>query len=59
MNKKFIIALEIIWLIIAILSLIAGLHKTYYQSFSESYLFFIITFIAILMYSFRRYKRKS
>jgi hypothetical protein len=52
--------LEIIWLIVAMLSIVAGIHKTYVDSgFRESYLFFIITFIAVLMYLFRRKLRKK
>jgi hypothetical protein len=46
--------LEIIWLIAAILALIAGIHKTYFQGFHKSYQFFIIFLLALIMYLNRR-----
>jgi hypothetical protein len=49
--------LEYTWLLIALLSLGAGIHKTYKIGFGSSYPFFIMTFIAILMYMFRRNMR--
>ena len=58
MNKKFVFAIEIVWLICAFLGLLAGIHKTYYHGFNQSYLFFIITLICILMYLIRRGMRK-
>ncbi|UCG28916.1 MAG: hypothetical protein JSV24_06020 [Bacteroidales bacterium] len=51
--------LEITWLVVAILSLLAGTHKTVREGFGESYLFFIIACIAVLMYFLRRYLRKN
>jgi len=60
MNKnKFALILEIVWLIVAVLSLIAGINQTYKFGFKNSILFYIIFLIAIIMYSFRRYLRKS
>ncbi len=51
--------LEIIWLMVAILALLAGMHKTYYQGIANSYQFFIIFILALLMYLNRRNTRKS
>jgi len=52
--------LETIWFIVAIVSVVTGIHKTYIDgSFRESYLFFIISLIAFLMFFFRRSMRKS
>ncbi|HBX49862.1 MAG: hypothetical protein A2275_03035 [Bacteroidetes bacterium RIFOXYA12_FULL_35_11] len=59
MSKLFRKILEYTWLVIAVLSVIAAVHKTYRQGFSESYPFYIITFIAVLMFFFRRYTRKN
>lgn len=59
MSKIFRLILEYTWLGVAVLSLGAGVHKTYKTGFGESYLFFIIVFISILMYMFRRHMRKS
>jgi hypothetical protein len=52
--------LETVWFIVALLSVVAGIHKTYTDGgFRESYLFFIISLIAFLMFFFRRSMRKS
>jgi hypothetical protein len=51
--------LEIIWLITAILAIIAGIHKTYFQGIQKSYQFLIIFLLALLMYVNRRNLRKS
>jgi len=52
--------LETVWFVVAIISVVAGIHKTYIDgSFRESYPFFIITLIAFLMFFFRRSLRKS
>lgn len=57
MNIRAVRILEITWLIVAILSIIAGMHKTYQHGFGKSYLFFIISFISFLMYFYRRNMR--
>ncbi len=43
-----------VWFVVAIISLIAGIHKTWMFGFKESYLFFIFAVIAALMYLLRR-----
>jgi len=59
MSKKAAHILEIFWLIIAILSLGAGIHQTYYEGISRSWLFLIITLLALGMYYLRRNLRKK
>jgi ABC-type multidrug transport system permease subunit len=43
-----------IWMVVAILSLLAGIHKTWRFGLQESYLFFIFAFIAFIMYLIRK-----
>jgi len=52
-------AIEIVWLILTILSLFAGIHKTYHTSIKESYPFFLIALLCIFIYTLRRYFRLS
>lgn len=59
MSKLFKKILEYTWLLIAILSLGAGIHKTYKIGLGSSYAFFIMAFISVLMYMFRRNLRIS
>ncbi len=49
-----IISMKHIWMIVAILSLLAGIHKTWKIGLEESYLFFIFAFIAFIMYLIRK-----
>ena len=58
-NIRFAYILEIVWLCCAVIALLAGVHKTVVNGFSESYIFFIIVVISFLMYSVRRYIRKN
>ncbi len=57
--NKINIILEYTWLGVAVFSVIAGVHQTYYEGTNKSWLFFVITFIAILMYWIRRTMRKN
>ncbi len=43
-----------VWFVVAIISLIAGIHKTWMFGLKESYLFFIFAVVAILMYLLRK-----
>lgn len=52
-------ALEIIWLILAVICLGLGIHSTIGKGLNESYMFFILTLVALLMFALRRYRRKS
>lgn len=57
MKEKIRKILEYTWLTIAILSFFAGLHRTYKAGIKESFPFFIMTFVSVLMYMFRRNQR--
>ena len=59
MKSNLARALEILWIITSVLCLFAGVHQTYYEGFSKSYLFFIFSFIAFIMYLLRKEIRKS
>lgn len=59
MRNKLYIALEILWIITAILCLFAAIHQTYYEGISKSYVFFIFSIVALIMYYLRRQIRKS
>ena len=43
-----------LWIIISIISLIIGIHKTWLHGLSNSYLFFIFAIIAFLMFLVRK-----
>ncbi len=51
--------LELVWLSLAILSFLAAVYNWYQAGFSESVIFFIMTFISALMYLYRRNMRIS
>ncbi len=51
--------LEVAWLIVSLLSLGAGLHKSIRFGFRNSIAFFVIALFAFLMYYFRRKWRTS
>jgi len=57
--KKLNTVLTYTWLGVAILAVLAGIHQTYYQGIGKSWLFFVITFIAVLMFAFRRAMGKN
>jgi len=59
MKNKLPKIIEVTWLITSIICLLTGIHQTFYEGFSKSYLFFIFAIIAYLMYYFRKYMRKS
>jgi hypothetical protein len=59
MKKIPVKAFEIAWLVVAALALLAGIHKTYFQGFANSYQFLIIFLLSIIMYLNRRKIRKS
>ncbi|MCT4615803.1 MAG: hypothetical protein N4A49_13135 [Marinifilaceae bacterium] len=56
-KKEFI--LEIIWLIVLIASLTGAIYKTYTTSFSKGMVLYIIAGLSLMMYSSRRYLRKT
>jgi hypothetical protein len=55
MSRKI---LEILWLILAILSLGAAIFKTYSDGFRDSYQFFLIFLLAVLIYAIRKQRRR-
>ena len=59
MKEKISIIIEYIWLGAFVLAIIAGSHKTYYHGFKQSWLFFAIAVVAILMFFLRRHFRKQ
>ncbi len=59
MNKKIVYTLEIIWLVLAILSFLAGLFTWYSEGLSDSLMLFAIAVISLFMYFYRRRLRKS
>ncbi|MBL4560003.1 MAG: hypothetical protein JKX79_03355 [Labilibaculum sp.] len=58
MKQKLPYILEIIWLIVMVVGLVAAIHKTINSSFSDSTILYIIAGIAALMYAWKRYMRK-
>ena len=48
-----------IWMIIAIMSLVAAVHRTVTLGIKEAYIFYIFVLIAVLMYSVRNYMGKK
>ena len=46
--------LEIFWLIISIMTLATGVHATFTHGLRNSYMFFIMTILAFLLYLARR-----
>jgi len=59
MKNKFSKILEVLWLIVSIMCLSAGIHQTINEGISKSYVFFIFSFIAFIMYSIRKQVRKT
>jgi bacteriorhodopsin len=59
MKNKLSKALEIIWLVTSLICIITGIHQTIYEGISKSYLFFIFSFVAFVMYLLRKQIRKS
>ena len=59
MKTKLSRIIEIIWIITSILCLFAAVHQTYYEGFTKSYILFIFSFVAFIMYLLRKQMRKS
>ncbi len=56
-NPKQSKARELLWLAIAVMSMITGIHKTINVSFKESWYFFVFVIIALLMFFVWRNRR--
>ena len=59
MKTKLSKSLEIIWLITALLCLSTAIHQTFTEGISKSYVFFIFSLLAFVMYILRKHLRKS
>jgi hypothetical protein len=57
MNRNILIMLEVVWLLIALLSLLAGIYNLIGADPGESTMFFIIALIAFMMYFYRKHLR--
>jgi hypothetical protein len=51
--------MEILWLLIAVTCLILGFYRTFKIGLGQSYIIFILSVVAFIMYTVRRYIRKS
>ncbi len=59
MRNKLAKSVEFLWIATSILCLISGIHQTIYQGFSKSYVFFIFSLLAFLMFLIKRHIRKT
>jgi len=59
MKQKLPFLLEIIWLLVAIFSILFAIVRTYNFGFKENIMLYVVAMIACLMYGSRRYLRKS
>jgi len=59
MKQKLPFILEIIWLIVAIISILFAIVRTNNLGFKENIMLYIIAMLASLMYGSRRYLRKT
>ena len=59
MKDKVSRIFEILWIIVVVLCLSAAIHQTIYEGISKSYVFFIFSLIAFVMYSVRKQIRQS
>jgi len=59
MKQKLPFLLEIIWLLVAIFSILFALVRTYNFGFKENIMLYVVAMLACLMYGSRRYLRKT
>ncbi len=59
MKQKLPFLLEMIWLLVAIFSILFAIVRTYNVGFNENIMLYIVAMLACLMYGSRRYLRKS
>lgn len=57
--SKLAVVMEVIWIILALICIGFGVYSTLKVGFSQSYMFFILSIVAVLMFMLRRYKRKQ
>ena len=59
MKNKLSKSLEIIWLITSLLCLSAAIHQTFNEGISKSYILFIFSLLAFVMYILKKHIRNS
>lgn len=59
MNNRPARILEIAWLVVAILGAATAIHSTLRAGVRSSIILYVITFVALLMYLFRRQYRQN
>ncbi len=59
MKQKLPFVLEIIWLLVAIFSIILAVVRTVNFGLNENVMFYVIATLSCLMYVSRRYLRKT
>jgi len=59
MKQKLPFLLEIIWLLVAIFSILFAIVRTYNFGFKENIMLYVVAMLACLMYGSRRYLRKT
>jgi len=59
MHYRMTRILEIVWITLAVLSLLAGFYNWYHLGLDESVMFFVITVLSLFMYIYRRNMRRS
>ncbi len=59
MSKKALRIFEIIWLIVTIFSFGAAIHRLIVSGWKDAGMLFIIFFISLLFYMYRRQGRKT
>ncbi|MFT5750084.1 MAG: hypothetical protein ACI93S_001357 [Ancylomarina sp.] len=59
MKRKLPYLLEIIWLLVAIFSILFAIVRTFNFGFKENIMLYVIGILACLMYGSRRYLRKT
>lgn len=55
---KVVLFLEIMWLMIAIVSFSIGIYHLFFTGVEDGLFFFLLTFLAIVLYFLRRRQRK-
>lgn len=51
--------LEVVWLVLAVICLGFAIYATATVGFNQSYMFFILALVAVLMYFIRRHRRRT
>jgi len=57
MNKIAALALENLWLILAVVTLAGGIYESVRNGLRKGYVFFILFAVSLIMYIYRRNRR--